>query len=795
MTTGMFRSLDHRQTRILIGASLLAFANCILHGADDVRFQRMRTPLTTSTVIGSPDPPHPYRVAPVLTKLELKNPIFAISLPASKQLLFVEHSGSTSRLCRTTDDGSSGKYDELLSVDEVVYSACFHPKFADNGYVYLGANGPKDGGSKHSRVVRYTVSREAPHGIDPESRLVIIDWESNGHNGCAVVFGLDGMLYVTSGDGTSDSDTNLTGQGLDHLLAKVLRIDVDNVAPKQTYSVPKDNPFVGRKGTRPETWAYGLRNPWRMCVDPKTGHIWVGNNGQDLWEQAYLIRKGDNYGWSVYEGGHPFYLTRKLGPDAYVKPTFDHPHSEARSLTGGVVYHGKKFPDLRGAYIYGDYSTGKIWAGWHDGNKVTRHEEIADSTLQIAAFALDGDGELLVVDRQSKATLYGLEEAPKVEPTVSFPQRLSESGLFKNVATHSMNPGVIPYSVNSPLWSDGAFKQRYIAIPAEEKNKPDAKDAAKDNKPVRISAGMSGSWGFPEKTVLVKSFGFEFEDGKPESRRWIETRFLTKQQGEWVGYSYRWNDEQTDAVLVSKTGRKEQLEFANADGSKRKLEWSYPSRADCMVCHSRAAKFVLGISTAQLNRKHDYGDFAVNQLEVMEGLDRVSMTWDRHIVPHIKQHLKAEGVPEEKIKAAVEAKKQEVANGGSRWDHAPRMANPYKNSEPIELRVRSYLHANCAQCHIGAGGGNAQMDLSFRTSFRDMKLIGVKPLHDRFGVADAKLVAPKAPDQSVLLHRLMRRGPGQMPQLATNVADDRAVRLFREWINGLTQDEVDSNDD
>src|SRR3954466_4278020 len=136
------------------------------------------------------------------------------------------------------------------------------------------------------------------------------------------------MLYVSSGDGASDSDANLTGQDLSKLTAKVLRIDVDHPDPGKTYAVPKDNPFVDLKGARPETWAYGLRNPWRLTVDAKTGHIWVGNNGQDLWEQAYLIRKGDNYGWSVVEGSHPFYVNRKAGPTPFTKPTINHPHSE-----------------------------------------------------------------------------------------------------------------------------------------------------------------------------------------------------------------------------------------------------------------------------------------------------------------------------------------------------------------------------------------------------------------------------------------------------------------------------------
>ena len=249
---------------------------------------------------------------------------------------------------------------------------------------------------------RYTMLPKAPFTLDKDSAKTIIEWESDGHNGAAVCFGNDGMLYVTTGDGTSDSDTNVTGQRMDLLLAKLMRIDVDHPDEGKAYSVPKDNPFVGQPNIRPETWAYGFRNPWRIHCDKKTGHIWVGNNGQDLWEQIYFVRKGDNYGWSVYEGGHPFYLERKLGPTPHVKPAIEHPHSEARSMTGGIVYYGTKFPELVGAYIYGDYSTGRIWAAKHDGERVVWHKELAQTRLQITGFGTDSKGEILICDHNSK---------------------------------------------------------------------------------------------------------------------------------------------------------------------------------------------------------------------------------------------------------------------------------------------------------------------------------------------------------------------------------------------------------
>src|SRR5207248_1740443 len=153
-----------------------------------------------------------------------------------------------------------------------------------------------------SKITRYTMTTKAPFTIDPKTAKTIIEWESDGHNGCAVCFGENGLMFLTSGDGTSDSDTNVTGQRTDLMLAKVMRIDVDKPANGEEYSVPKDNPFVGDKRFVPETWAYGVRNPWRMSYDDKSKQLWLGQNGQDLWEQAFLVKPGDNYGWSVFEG-------------------------------------------------------------------------------------------------------------------------------------------------------------------------------------------------------------------------------------------------------------------------------------------------------------------------------------------------------------------------------------------------------------------------------------------------------------------------------------------------------------
>ncbi len=734
-----------------------------------------------SRVVGRPDPPLPFTVEPVYPKLSLKNPMIVMLQPGSTRLLFIDQGGK--RLCRTGDDPATGKIDVLYTNEGIQYSFCTHPKFLENGRIYLGGDRTsKTPSGKECTVTELTLDPAKGFALVEGSKRMIITWDSNGHNGAALGFGHDGMLYITSGDGTSDSDTNVTGQRMDLLLSKVLRIDVDHPDKGKTYSVPRDNPFIGTKGVRPETWAFGLRNPWRLSVDPLTGDIWVGNNGQDLWEQIYRVKKGDNYGWSVYEGSHAFYLQRKLGPAPHVKPTFEHSHSEARSMTGGVVYTAKAFPELHGAYIYGDHSTGKIWAGKMDGDKVAWHREIADTALQIVGFGHDAAGNMLVVDYRSPATFYALKRSvPVAESAPKFPRRLSQTGLFESVPGHKTHPSLIPYSVNSPLWSDGARKERFVAMAVSTDGKG-KKTVAK------IGTGnATRGWSFPDGTVLVKSFGLKVAGKDDPVDRWVETRLMYREQGEWVGYSYEWNDEQTEAMLVDARGRDREFRVANADGSSGRQVWHYPSRAECMVCHSRAAEYVLGLTTVQINRDHVHGGVAVNQLSVLSELGLAQLNSADELRARFKKRLEAGGLAAEKVKQELAKYKPKMPPGqmfAGKVVSKPALIDPYGKGG-LEMRVRSYLHANCAQCHVAAGGGNAQMELNFSTPIAKAKLVGAVPVHDTFKLSDARLVVPGHPERSVLLKRLAMRGRGQMPQLATSFPDTRAVALFREWIKSL----------
>jgi putative heme-binding domain-containing protein len=742
----------------------------------------------TSRVVGSPDPPAPFHVVRTLPDLTIKSLIAMRFIPGSRQMLISGRDGP--ELLQVDADG--GTTDSLKTLVDytsrgTAYDITFHPDFRDNGWVYIGSNEKDSDGERETRVTRYTMQTEAPFQFDVESAKVIIAWPSAGHDGAAIAFGIDGMLYVTSGDGTSDSDANLTGQPLDSFLSKVLRIDVDHpVAPKQ-YSIPADNPFLDMPDAQPETWAYGLRNPWRIAVDRQTGHVWVGNNGQDLWEQIHLVERGANYGWSVYEGSHPFYLERQLGPTPHVHPTIEHHHAESRSLTGGVVYYGSEFPELVGAYIYGDYSTGKIWAAKHDGQKVVWHREIADTTLSISCFSEDSDGELIIAGHQQDG-FYRLERNPRVDQPVDFPTRLSETGLFTSTSDHQLQPGVIPYSVNAPGWHDGARATRFMAFPAT------AKEGGGWESP-GIPFNESTNWELPEGTVLGQSLTWDSGSDQTNSQRRLETRLLTLQNNEWAGYSYLWNDDQSDALLVEAMGTSKT--FSDSLGNRT---WHVPSRSECEGCHSRAARFVLGITTPQLNRSHQYNGATRNQLQHFENIgllevdwkDLASTYWRAQITQEINNRKSSEQGPTEiddRLAAVTDTTGQRQIPLSrllpDRPEAFPTMSGPSDPTALLESRARSYLHVNCSSCHSPAGGGNAQMNLGHSIETDQTKTIDEKPLHGDFGLTDARLISPGAPHQSVIIYRMSTLVGGRMPRVGSHRVDQEGLQLLREWIASM----------
>ncbi len=291
--------------------------------------------------------------------------------------------------------------------EEGLLGLAFSPDYGSSGefYVYYSAASPR-----RSIISRFTASDPAAGSADPSSEFKIMEVMQPfaNHNGGQMAFGPDKYLYIGLGDGGSAGDPMGNGQNLNALLGKILRIDVNQSNNGQPYSIPSDNPFVGRNGARAEIWAYGLRNPWRFSFDPETKDLWVADVGQNALEEIDIIRKGANYGWNKTEGSSCYPSgSRDCDKSGLTMPVFEYPRTGGNcSITGGMVYRGKELPSLNGAYVYGDYCSGKIWALRYDGNKITEQMEILDSDIRISSFGVDSKGNIYALAHASRGGIF-----------------------------------------------------------------------------------------------------------------------------------------------------------------------------------------------------------------------------------------------------------------------------------------------------------------------------------------------------------------------------------------------------
>lgn len=682
-------------------------------------------------VEGSPELGKPYRDARAFPDLTFKEVLDLVPLPGMNRWLAVERGGRILSFAMREDAAEKQLFADIKALHPDtgnVYAVQFHPQFAENRQVfitYTKAGTVEDG----STLSRFTVLMDdGPARIDPASEVKILHWRCGGHNGAAIQFGSDGMLYLSTGDSEvpSPPDPLNTGQDLDDLLSCILRIDVDHPEPGRAYAVPKDNPFVANPGARPEIWAYGFRNPWKMAFDRKTGRLWVGDVGWELWEMVHLVTRGGNYGWAAMEAGQPI-KPETRGPTPISPPVVAHPHSEAASITGGFVYRGKQFPELTDAYMYGDYETGKIWALWHDGNRIIRHEEICDTPYKIVTFGEAEDGELIFSHYAGESTLHRMVRNPMAGRVSDFPTKLSATGLFSDTASQVPTEGVLRYDIHAPMWSDGATAERFIALP---------KGAAVPE------TAKNGRTTWPKDAVLARTLSVEMEQGRPESLRKMETQMLHFDGATWQGYSYRWNEAGTDAELVDADGdtMKLLLKHPKAPGGLRRYEHRFHSRGECMRCHTMWTGFINGFQPQQLKNPERFVEAGI-------------------ISPAYLDTSKA------------------------------RLMDPHDPSGSLEPRARSWLHANCAHCHRQHGGGSVALMLNAELPLNETKTVNELPQRGTFGVQDARIIAAGSPGHSVLLHRLAVSGAGHMPILGAREVDVEGLKLLSEWIAGLSQPE------
>ena len=358
---------------------------------------------------------------PVWKGLETTRPLWLETAPDGTGRLFCLEQGGAIIILPKDKDSAKPEREVFFDItkrkpweqnEEGLLGMAFHPRFKANGkfYVYYSQQDPK-----RSVVSEFTVAKSNPNRADMKSERVLLEFAQPywNHNGGVILFGPDQKLYIASGDGGKANDPHDNAQNLSTLLGKILRIDVDTRTGKLSYGIPASNPFAGRKdGTRGEIWAYGLRNVWRMSFDRETGDLWAADVGQNKWEEVNLITKGGNYGWNIRESFHKF---KEDGPAKgdWIDPVIEYAHhagieKESRfpghgygvSITGGYVYHGQAIPALRGAYVYGDFTTGLIFAVRQKDGKATEHGTIHQqkgTVYQIASFGEDAAGEIYLL--------------------------------------------------------------------------------------------------------------------------------------------------------------------------------------------------------------------------------------------------------------------------------------------------------------------------------------------------------------------------------------------------------------
>ncbi len=476
----------------------------------------------------------------------------------------------------------------------------FHPDFASNRQVFLSYTEP---GSPLVSVVSRFTSLDGGATLDPSTELVILrlNQDAGNHNGGHLAFGPDGYLYVGFGDGGGAGDPLDRAQDATNLLGAMLRLDVDSASP---FGIPPDNPFSGNplcpsdpsiSGQEcPEIYAWGLRNPWRWSFDRDTGELWLGDVGQNAWEEVNRIERGGNYGWDCREGANPFNSPAAscATETGLVEPVAQYDHGEGLSISGGFVYRGSEIPALIGRYVFADFISSKLWA-LSDSGQGGYELEVLDNSLgfNVSGFGEGIDGEVYVLDFSGRIRKLVDSGGSSGSPPV--PSLLSSTGCVSAPDASQPADGLIPYSIQVPFWSDGATKERWLAVP--------------DGTTITVDA--AGDFQFPNGTVLMKHFRL--------SGQLVETRlFMRHPDGEWAGYSYEWDSLQTDATLVQ--GGK----VSQVSGQ----DWIFPSGTDCIICHTAPAGFSLGLETGQLNSEFTYPTTGRtgNQLQTLDAIGMFS---------------------------------------------------------------------------------------------------------------------------------------------------------------------------
>ncbi|MFK7812561.1 MAG: Ig-like domain-containing protein [Maribacter sp.] len=728
----------------------------------------------------------PYE--PVYPNISFNSPLTFNELPNGNKIIVGQRDGRIFWFDKTPNVAVKNSFIDLSDKVGVVWDGGFlgltlHPNFGTPGnnyfYVYYTTEDANSNDFPNSYTTQSCDSEEywgnflvlARYEANPNtlavqesSEQVMLKLRMYGttHRGGGLLFGDDGFLYLTTGDQTAFKKSQ---DILNNLDGGVLRMDVDKDPSKSHvpirnmpddhgfsdeltgngYWIPNDNPFLSPTGVNfEEYYSMGHRNPHRMTKDRATGKLYVGEIGGGRHEEINIVKKGGNFGWPLYEGFYrnEFCVQSLYNNMTHEQPLLAFPRAEANAIIGGYVYRGNEVPELQGKYICADYGSGEeIFTV--DINTGAYEQYGNFTSTNIISFGEDKQGELYIL-KQGTSPLFKVTS--KNSGFGNTPQLLSETGAFTNLTNLTPVDGLVPYDLVESFWSDGAEKKRWMAIP----NNGSHNTAAE-----KIGYSDVDDWDFPVGSVLVKHFELPVNANNPAITKRLETRFSIKaSDGNFYFVTYKWNDQQTDAVLLT-SGLDESISITEANGSTSTQTWSYPSTIDCVSCHNPTTGGVLGAKTRHLNKDFTYSETGrtANQLVTLS-------------------HL---GILDQSI---TDASTTNLLTSKAMNDA----------SASLDDKARSYLDLNCAYCHRPGTGNRGDFDLRLNLDMVQTGLLDASP-YLPLGIPNEKIVAAGSPATSILYHRMNSIDPAiRMPPIAKNKIDASAVQLIDDWITQLNPD-------
>ncbi len=690
-----------------------------------------------------------------------------------------------------------------------------HPQWAQNGYLYVTYH-TNDG---TVRLSRFTCQTTAPYAAGSELILLEQGYDGGIHGIGSCEFGPDGYLYVSFGDEGTQEDAYNNAQHVDrNLWSCIIRIDVDkkpgSLAPARNpgpdpyagpdpagqsndadlviprigggnsgeayFAIPPDNPLIGRTTfngitldpgqLRTEIFAMGLRNPWQFSAEDTDGNgsvdqLWVGDVGRSDIEELSVLSPGGNGGWSWHEGSGPGYRAGGLlngAPESAATltgPLWEYPHGggpyQGSAIIGGFIYHGTAMPSLAGKYIFADYAAGNIWSLDRSGPQPVV-ERIGGEVAIVGLLPDPASGDILLLDRGNTGENSGIGGIKRLRlgaNDTGFPATLSATNFFADLTDLTPNPGAHGYEPQLRFWSDRAEKKRWFLI----KNATDT-----------MGYSPEDPWTFPQGMLWVKHFDYPVQwesftrviEGQNVSDRrpvagspWrrLETRFLIKNAQGSYGVSYRWNHTnsgtQTDATLADDDGESFNVDIT-LDGAPSTALWQIPSRTNCITCHTPQSGHALSFRTRQLNGPGTLDGASGNFISLLGSAGYLT---------------------------------NPPANPAA----LPRLYRPDETAQSLEVRVRSYLDANCSNCHRVGGTGGGTWDARASVTLAQAGLIYGSttdtPLH-----AGDRLIVPGKVAQSIIYNRIAAAHDySRMPPIGGSVIDLEGAALMSDWIQSL----------